>query len=82
MVDVLFGDPMPKPEYPPRLLYMHKIYGVTAGRTCGACRNLLTESGWAARRWFKCALARQSSSTATDWRRRWPACGKFVEEAD
>lgn len=30
--------------------------------------------------YYKCALTRQSNSASTDWKSRWPACGKFERE--
>lgn len=45
------------------------------GATCGQCRHLRAKQY--AGRYLKCAFGPQSNGPATDWRARWPACGKF-----
>lgn len=77
---LLFGMPEPKPAYPERLRAMHKYFGQAEGHTCGTCAHLLVfEMGG---RWFKCGLAKHTGSVATDWRARWPACGRWKERAE
>lgn len=57
---------------------MHRRYGVaTAGVTCGDCA-FLVRSGGGDGSFPKCKAFRISRSEATDWRLRWPACGKFT----
>ena len=47
------------------------------GATCGTCDHLeLRQTG--SRRFFKCALTKQSSGPATDTRRRWLACTHWI----
>jgi hypothetical protein len=59
---------------------MLTIYGPgPAGATCGDCAHLRQHE--MAQRWYKCALGPQSGGKATDWRVRWPACGKFMPHA-
>lgn len=43
--------------------------------TCGECVHLYAVSY--ANTYFKCRQGPQSKCTATDWRKRWAACGKF-----
>jgi hypothetical protein len=45
-----------------------------AGETCGACLHL-TRGGHGG--WIKCAKYSVSASEASDWRKKWPACGAF-----
>lgn len=59
---------------------MHKLFGVTPGKKCGECHHLTTyQQGL--RRWFKCDIYGQPSSVATDWRKKWQACGLFDRPA-
>lgn len=53
-------------------------YGETEGQKCKNCIHLIRKS-WD-KVYLKCGLARQSNSMATDWRAKWPACGKFELE--
>lgn len=54
------------------------VYGKQPGHTCGECKHLVT---WRfASDYFKCELSRsrgQSGGPSTDWRKSWPACGRF-----
>lgn len=67
------------PTYPVRLRDMHALYRVAAGHTCGQCVHLVTYHQSST--WFKCTLTVQTASSATDWRKRWPACGAFEPAA-
>ena len=60
-----------------RLSKMHTIYGKAPdGQTCKNCINL--ERFRPGRNTFlKCRLYGISSSEASDWRAKWPACGKY-----
>lgn len=49
------------------------------GKRCATCVHL--ERHAYGKTWFKCALRRNTSSTATDHRSRWPACGRYEEDA-
>lgn len=63
-----------------RIDAMHKLFGVTPGEKCRDCPHLLTyEHG--RRRWFKCSIYGTSPSTASDWAKKWPACGLFDKPA-
>jgi hypothetical protein len=55
---------------------MYKQHGTRPGRTCGECSNLITYQYGG--RYFKCGLSRVTSSAASDWRKKWTACGKFL----
>lgn len=56
---------------------MYAVHGRDpAEHRCGECANL--------RRYYyhnnyyhKCALYGETHGPGTDWRRKWPACGKF-----
>lgn len=60
---------------PMRIRAMHSVYGLTEGQTCGTCRHLICKHY--SKRYYKCGMARQTSSAATDWRVSWQACGKW-----
>jgi hypothetical protein len=68
---------MLKKPLPERVRTFHKAYGRLDTERCGGCAHFRRYKQAAT--WFKCALARQSGSTATDWRVNWPACGKFEQ---
>jgi hypothetical protein len=74
----LFGEPLPPPLEPPRLAMMHRRHGAKPGHTCGNCYHL--QEHRYGRVIYKCGLSRSSMSAATDWRRKWPACGKWQAE--
>ena len=52
---------------------MYAVYGVGSGR-CGDCPHLL-EGFYHDRKYFKCLAYGLSHSEATDWRKKWLACG-------
>jgi len=41
---------------------------------CRSCQHLICGGRI---RFFKCALYGDSASEATDWRKKWPACGAY-----
>lgn len=55
---------------------MHKLFGTTPGKRCGDCPHLRTYQH-GQRRWFKCVVYGTSASIATDWVKKWEACGLF-----
>jgi hypothetical protein len=58
---------------------MLKRFGrLDPARTCGECGHLLTRTP-GNYSYFKCELFRDSGSSASDWRKVWPACGRFKE---
>lgn len=60
---------------PRRMGTMHRAYGRAEGHECGQCIHLLRFRRGTS--WMKCDLTRMTGSSSTDWRARWPACGKF-----
>ena len=62
---------------PERMRIMLKMYGNYPGHQCGFCAHLKRyERGGL---WKKCELTVQTGGAGTDWRARWPACGRFEE---
>ena len=62
---------------PERIVTMHRMYGVAEGLKCATCAHLY-EKRWD-KSYYKCGLNRDSNGPATDWRKTWPACGKWEE---
>jgi hypothetical protein len=62
---------------PPRIRTMHSLYGSTPGKQCRECIHLVTKEY--ANNYFKCNLTKDTGGPASDWRKSWPACGKFEE---
>lgn len=52
---------------------MYSVYGKGSGR-CGDCPHFL-EGYYHDRKYFKCVAYGLSHSEATDWRKKWSACG-------
>lgn len=48
------------------------------GETCGACGHLREVEY--AKTYFKCALRGETKGPATDVRKKWPACERWVSE--
>lgn len=57
---------------------MHKMFGIAAN-TCEHCKHLITYD-WRDRRYFKCEVYGESNSEATDWRKKYIACGLFNKD--
>lgn len=55
---------------------MHKFFGICEGRTCGECSNLVEEP-YHGRMYRKCKCYGQTNSAASDWAKRYLACGMF-----
>lgn len=56
-----------------------RLHGSKAPRTCGECQFLVTVD-YFPMKWFKCDKSGVSSrSQASDWRKKWEACGLFTE---
>lgn len=63
------------------IVRMHGKFGRGPdGATCGGCDSLVTTGH--NRRYFKCERYRISGSEATDFRKRWPACGLWRQRGD
>ena len=54
---------------------MHREFGKMYGNTCGECSNL-TEHRYD-KRYYKCKVYGCTSSEASDWAKKWLACGMF-----
>lgn len=54
---------------------MHNRFGEDPDHTCGECCNF--QQHRYNHSYFKCAVYGSSASSATDWRRRYTACGHF-----
>jgi len=48
------------------------------GVRCGDCVQFVTQN-YHDGRFFKCRLYGITRGAGTDWRKKWPACGKFTE---
>jgi hypothetical protein len=60
-----------------RLAKMHACYGHgPAGQTCKDC-VYLSRVAANVKIVFKCSVYGDTRSEASDWRGKWPACGKF-----
>lgn len=80
----LFGEEVPVPQATAkRGLDPHQqmltLYGQRRGFTCGKCKHLL--SSGKNEPYFKCSRFGITASAATDWRKKWPACGLFEDIA-
>lgn len=63
-----------------RLVKMHGRYGHgEPGVKCGGCAHLVSGGGGSDRTFWKCELYGNTRSEASDWRKRWPACGQSIE---
>jgi hypothetical protein len=61
------------------LAAMHLGHGRTNGQRCGDCTFLVVNPMESAGTYYKCSKYRITSSAATDWRKKWQACGLFQE---
>jgi len=57
---------------------MHKMFGKVPEHKCGECSNLVTHKYQDT--YYKCSHYGKSSSEATDFRKKWTACGLFNKE--
>lgn len=55
---------------------MHRLFGKCDGHTCGECSNL-DEYQYTKRTYRKCKAYGNTDSEASDWAKRWIACGLF-----
>ena len=53
---------------------MHCLYGKVHGKKCGNCPHFI-EGYYHDRKLMKCRAYGLSHSEATDWRKKWDACG-------
>jgi len=80
MTDLFGEESLPENKRPDMRLAeaQHKtlvaLYGAKGGQKCKDCVHFIRKYGG---KYFKCNLARQSHSEASDWRANWVACGRF-----
>ena len=56
--------------------YMYKLFGKSPdGLSCKDCEHFMTIQ--ANRRYFKCAVYGNTDSAASDWRKKYIACGLY-----
>ena len=65
---------LPKP-----IRQMHAMHGPRVGEVCGHCRHLIRIHP-GQNTYPKCDLTAITHGPGTDWRVRWPACGRFEED--
>ena len=56
---------------------MHRIFDKVEGHTCKECSNLV-EGGWEG--FWKCKVYGVTHSEASDWRKKFVACGMFNKD--
>lgn len=61
-----------------KIMYMHRQFGKDSTHRCGDCPNLRI-SKWGRKTRYKCAAYGVTLSAATDWAKRWTACGLYGE---
>ena len=57
---------------------MHQKFGVCPGKRCGDCSNMVEHMY--DKKYYKCRHYGLSASEATDWVKKWDACGLFDKE--
>lgn len=57
-------------------LMIHAFGPGPGGKTCSECCNI-TATQYGNRRIYKCRAYGATCSNASDWRKKWPACGMF-----
>jgi hypothetical protein len=70
----------PADSRPKQLRIMHERHGMAEnGQVCGQCRHLV-RGKYHNKTYFKCGLfVPWTHGPGTDWRKGWPACGKWTE---
>lgn len=58
---------------------MHRTFAKCEGHTCGECSNLVTSTP-TGRTFYKCRAYGVTGSEASDWAKRWQACGLFNKQ--
>lgn len=58
---------------------MHRRFGVLPGKRCEDCKNLL-KGDYRGVTYRKCTVYGASHSSATDWRKRYEACGMYDKD--
>ena len=60
--------------------YMYAVYGISEGHTCALCTHL-KHHWYHDKSYYKCEVYGDSSSEATDWRKKWTACGAYNDDS-
>ena len=58
---------------------MYRQFGKTPGQTCGTCSNFVS-GRYHTRTLRKCSVYGLTHSEASDWAKRWEACGCYNKE--
>lgn len=69
-------EPVPK-----QLSVMWRKFGRRESQKCGTCRHLIVHGGNTSY-YFKCEYYGITSGAATDWRKKWIACGQWEKKDD
>lgn len=62
-----------------KLELMHRQFGVCEGKTCGTCTNFV-QGRYRSMNLKKCQVYGLTHSEASDWAKRWQACGCYNKE--
>ena len=70
----------PAPYPSKQIGQMHGRHGHgPEGATCGTCKHLRAKQY--TNTYFKCLLYGDTGGPASDWRKKWPACGRYEVRA-
>lgn len=69
----------PKPKTIRKIELMYRVFGKCEGHTCGECNNFCS-GRYHDKIVRKCEVYGLTHSEASDWAKRWTACGKFNQE--
>jgi hypothetical protein len=75
--NTLFQLPDSLPALPERWHDMIRAYGRCDTEICKTCVHLIKHTSNGHKHFIKCALSPITFGAGTDWRVRWPACGKW-----
>lgn len=66
-----------------KITAMHREYGKDIAHKCADCPNLCIHAAMSStgRTHYKCRVYGESFSEATDWTKRWKACGMYGHPA-
>lgn len=59
-----------------KIVRMHALFGLQDGHICGECSNFVRVK-YRGKILQKCKVYGMTHSTASDWAKRYPACGMF-----
>lgn len=68
-------------KQPKKIELMHQLFGETPGHICAECDNFCS-GRYHDKILRKCEVYGLTHSEATDWAKRYPACGHFNKELD